>query len=91
MGFGQNIQHSQHTDILEVSSCFLIYLADVEALAQSLYMYVYVYIYNVFVCIYTYFIHNFIIHILSESFVISYSSNLTFTYTRRQVSALAQV
>ena len=55
MGFGQNIEHSQYTDILEVSSCFLIYLVDVEALAQSLYMYIY-----------------------EESFVISYSSNLTF-------------
>ena len=40
VGFGQNIQHGQYTDILEISSCFLIYLADVEVLAQSLYMYV---------------------------------------------------
>ena len=37
VGFGQNIQHRQYTDILEVSSCFLIYLADVEALAQTCY------------------------------------------------------
>ena len=37
VGFGQNIQHGQYTDILEVSSCFLIYLADVEALAQTCY------------------------------------------------------
>ena len=35
VGFGQNIQHGQYTDILEVSSCFLIYLADVEELAQT--------------------------------------------------------
>ena len=35
VGFGQNIQHGQYIDVLEVSSCFLIYLADVEALAKT--------------------------------------------------------
>ena len=37
VGFGQNIQHGQYTDILEVSSWFLIYIADVGALAQICY------------------------------------------------------
>ena len=37
MAFGQNIQHGQYTDILEISSCFLVYLADVEALVQTCY------------------------------------------------------
>ena len=34
-GFGQNIQHGQYTNILEVSSYFLIYLANVKVLAQT--------------------------------------------------------